>query len=279
MSKESSTWHSDRLGEEITLVRWGEVGTPVLIFPTAGGDCEEIERFHMITVLAPLLEAKRIKAYSVDSIAGKAWLKKDNTSASAARVQENFDACLYHEVVPAIRQDCNDPDAMIIASGASLGAFNALAALCRHPDAYSKAICMSGTYGLEKFLEGPVTKEYYESSPLHFLPNMPEGQFLETLRQRYVLLTHGEGRYESPEESWNVAKALGAKGIPNRVDSWGEDYHHDWVTWRDMLPKYLEEFLDKPAEMKEEAVEAEVKAEPAAKAKPKAKSKSKSKRK
>ena len=37
MSKESSTWYSPRVGQEVTLVRWGNVGRPVLIFPTAGG--------------------------------------------------------------------------------------------------------------------------------------------------------------------------------------------------------------------------------------------------
>ena len=43
-------------------------------------------------------------------------------------------------------------------------------------------------------------------------------------------------------ESWRMANVLGAKGIPNRVDSWGAEYRHDWVTWREMLPKYLAEY-------------------------------------
>jgi esterase/lipase superfamily enzyme len=38
-----------------------------------------------------------------------------------------------------------------------------------------------------------------------------------------------------------MANALGAKRIPNRVDPWGPNYHHNWVTWREMLPKYLDE--------------------------------------
>jgi len=25
------------------------------------------------------------------------------------------------------------------------------------------------------------------------------------------------------------------------VDPWGRDWHHDWPTWRRMLPQYLEE--------------------------------------
>jgi esterase/lipase superfamily enzyme len=38
-----------------------------------------------------------------------------------------------------------------------------------------------------------------------------------------------------------MADVLGAKGIPNRVDSWGRDWRHDWVTWRKMFPQYLTE--------------------------------------
>ena len=29
--------------------------------------------------------------------------------------------------------------------------------------------------------------------------------------------------------------------IPNRVDQWGEEWDHDWPTWRAMLPLYLDE--------------------------------------
>ena len=36
---------------------------------------------------------------------------------------------------------------------------------------------------------------------------------------------------------------FGAKGVPNRVDPWGPEHDHDWVTWREMLPKYLDEMV------------------------------------
>jgi len=244
VSKEKATWTSERLGREITVVRWGEVGTPVLVFPTAGGDAEEIERFHLVTAVGKHLAEGRVKIYSVDSLAGRFWFTEDNRSQKAALVQLMFDAAIYHEVLPAIRKDCHDDDVEIVTAGASLGAFNALAFLCRHPEVCRAAICMSGTYGLEKFIEGPVTTDYYHASPLHFVPELPEdGEQLKTLRERFVLLAHGEGEYESPEESWKVAKVLGERGIPNRVDSWGNAYRHDWVTWREMLPKYLTELV------------------------------------
>ncbi len=244
MSKVSTTWMSERLGKELTVVRWGEVGTPVLIFPTAGGDAEEIERFYLVSVAREFLESGQIKIYSVDSLAGRHWFTEDKTTAGGARVQQQYDAALYHEVLPAIRQDCQDDSIEIVTAGASLGAYNALAFLCRHPEACSAAICLSGTYGLEKFLEGPVTRDFYEISPLHFVPDLDEsGEQLARLRQRFVLMAHGEGVAESPEEDWRVASALGSRGVPNRVDNWGPDYPHDWTTWREMLPKYLGELL------------------------------------
>jgi esterase/lipase superfamily enzyme len=242
MTKESSTWTSQRVGREVTLVRWGEVGRPVLLFPTAAGDAEECERFHVIDVLSPLLEAGRIKLYSVDSVPGQVWLNEDNSTARGGAIQNQFDAFVTHEIVPAIRADCRTPDIEILAAGASIGAFNALAILCRHPDVFSHALCLSGTYDVLRFLDGEVTGELYQSSPLHFLPRMKEGPHLESLRRRFVLLAHGEGRWEDPTQSWRVADTLGARGVPNRVDAWGKDYDHDWPTWRRMLPQYLDEF-------------------------------------
>jgi esterase/lipase superfamily enzyme len=245
MTKETSKWRSERLqNQEVQVVRWGDYGTPVLLFPTAAGDAEECERFLMIKTLAKELEGQKIKLYSVDSIAGQAWLSGEGTPQHAAWVQNQFDSFVYHELVTAIRQDCRSKDIEIIAAGASIGAYNALAALCRHPDVFSKAICMSGTYDLKKkFMDGKGSADWYHSSPLDFIPDMKEGAHLAKLRQRFVLLAHGKGKWEAPEESWRVANVLGSREIPNRVDEWGSEWHHDWPTWRNMLPKYLDEFV------------------------------------
>ena len=74
--KLATGWHSQRLGERAGVARWGVFGTPVLLFPTAGGDAEEIERFHVIDSLSELIDAGRIKVYSCDSIAGRTWIKQ-----------------------------------------------------------------------------------------------------------------------------------------------------------------------------------------------------------
>ena len=241
-SKINEQWYSSRLEQNVQLVRWGHSGTPVLLFPTAGGDAEEVERFKLIHVLAPLLDEGRIKVYSVDSTAGKAWVSGDHSNEYRSRLQNCFDAFVYKEVVPAIRSDCRSSDIEIITAGASIGAFNAVATVCRHPDVFKLAIAMSGTFDLTKFLDGSqFNQDFYFSSPLHYLPDL-EGSGLQALQKRLILLPTGEGNFEDIGESWRLAAVLGAKGIPNRVDPWGKEYHHDWETWRAMLPKYLAEF-------------------------------------
>jgi esterase/lipase superfamily enzyme len=240
MSKLKTSWYSERLGQELLVVRWGEVGTPVLLFPTAGGDAEEIERFHIIDVLAPLLEGGRIKVYSCDSIAGRTMLQGGHSSEHQMWALNQFQQFAYRELVPAIRNDCQSETIGVITAGASIGAFNALAVLCRFPDAFTHAVCLSGTYDLDRFFEGRPTEDLYFSSPLHFLSGLG-GESLSRLQNRFVLLASGEGQAENIGESWRMASLLGEKGIPNRVDSWGPDWPHDWPTWRKMLPQYLDE--------------------------------------
>lgn len=238
-----SQWYSDRMKREATLVRWGYNGQPVLLYPTAGGDAEEIERFWMIRYLEPLISAGRIKIYSCDSVAGHAMMVQEGTPQHRMWLLNQFHQYVRHEVVPAIRMDCKDPEIGVWTAGASIGAFHAVATACRWPNVFHRAIGMSGTYDILRFFksDGQRTEDYLVSSPLNFVPTLG-GIHLDELRKRFILLASGAGRAESMSESWNMANVLGKQGVPNRVDPWGPDYHHDWPTWREMLPKYLDEW-------------------------------------
>jgi esterase/lipase superfamily enzyme len=236
-------WRSERLQREVTMVRWGTFGQPVLVFPTAGGDAEEIERMHLVGSVAALVDAGKIKIYSCDSVAGRALLSREGTSQHQMSLQNQFHQYVRHEVVPAIRADCKSSDHPLWAAGASIGAFHSIAMVCRFPDMFSRACAMSGTYDLRRFYDvSQFTDEFYVSSPLHFVPTL-EGKHLELLRTRLIVLASGEGRAEDLGESWRMANVLGAAGIPNRVDPWGPAWPHDWQTWREMLPKYLGEWV------------------------------------
>jgi len=233
-------WFSDRMHEEITVARWGTFGRPVLVFPSAGGDAEEIERNGLVDACGQLLADGRIKLYSVDSIAGQAMVSKTGSPEHRTWLLNQFHECIRHEVVPAIQADLGGQAMDVVATGASIGAFNAVAVLCRYPDVFSTAIGMSGSYRIERFYDQTSSRDLYFSAPLQFLPGL-DGPQLDLLRQRYVVLASGDGAWENVGESWHMASALGAKGIPNRVDNWGPQWAHDWPTWHRMLPQYLSE--------------------------------------
>jgi esterase/lipase superfamily enzyme len=239
--KVTDRWYSDRLGQDITVARWGTYGMPVLLFPTAGGDAEEVERHKLVAHLMPLIDAGRAKIYSCDSVAGKAMAEGVGSTEYRMALFNAFHDAVAQEIIPAIHSDVGGHLPVVVA-GASIGAFNSLAIACRYPHLVDAAICMSGTYSVEKFIGGRFTDDMYFSSPLHFLPGL-EGPDLDTLRHRIVILASGSGQWEDVGESWAVANVLGAKGIPNRVDDWGPRYDHDWPTWWAMLPTYLDDLL------------------------------------
>jgi esterase/lipase superfamily enzyme len=233
-------WYSSRLQQDIAVVRWGTFGTPVLVLPSAGGDAEEIERNGLVDACGPLLAEGRVKLYSADSVAGQAMVMKTGSVEYRMRLLNEFHECVRWEVIPAIHADLGNRALDVITAGASIGAFNAVALLCRYPDVFSAAIGMSGSYRIERFYDEAWSKDLYLAAPLQFLPGL-EGPQLDQLRQRQVVLASGEGEWEDIGSSWQMADALGAKGIPNRVDNWGPQWAHQWPTWRRMLPQYLDE--------------------------------------
>ena len=238
----SERWYSERLQQDVTVMRWGLLGRPVLVFPSAGGDAGEIERHGLVDACGPLLANGRVKLYSVDSVAGQAMVRKAGSVEHRLWLLNQFHEFVRWEVVPAIHADLGGQPIDIVTAGASIGAFNAVAALCRYPDVFGAAVGMSGTYRIDRFYDEAWTQDLYFSAPLQFLPGL-EGPQLDRLRQRWIILASGEGEWEDVGESWRLADVLGAKGIPNRVDNWGPGWDHEWPTWRRMLPQYLHELV------------------------------------
>ncbi len=242
MTRIVDRWHSSHLDRTVEVARWGDLGVPVLVFPTAGGDALEIERFHLVDACGGLIAEGRIKVYSCDSINGRTMLAGEGDSLHRCWILRRFLEFVGHELAPAIRTDCRNNDIEIITAGSSIGAFNALGAVCRYPWIFRHAICMSGTFDVQRFMHGPIDDHFVWASPLHFLSTLDDGH-MATLRRRSVVLASGEGANEDIGESWRVAHVLGLAGIPNRVDPWGPEWPHDWPLWRAMLPRYVADAL------------------------------------
>jgi esterase/lipase superfamily enzyme len=242
MQHQSWTWTTQRLPVPARMARWGHFGSPVLVFPTAGGDFEEIERFQLLRALTDLVEGGRIKVYSIDGIAVRAWLSSTQSPEACARLQVAYDSFVYGEVLQRIREDCQDPKIEPILAGASLGAFFAISAICRHPDVFRLAFGLSGTYDLAAALGGVSSQRIGAYAPMEDLSNLSASQ-LGQLRQRKIFLGSGQGDYETPDESQRLADTIASKAVPCRLSLWGPERDHTWSTWREMLPRLLVEQL------------------------------------
>ncbi len=239
MQRREWTWFSPELQREMPLCCWGHFGKPVVLFPTAGGDYLECERFLMIKVLTPLIEAGRIKVYAPGNINREAWMNSDERPWHKSWLQSRYDAYLVRELLPHIQRDCGGNQA-VCAAGASLGAYNAVNVAAKHPDLIDLCIAMSGTYDFDRWMGGHRDDNYYFNMPMYFLPHVSEGKQLNQLRRSHFMLATGQGRAEAPDETRRLAAIMHSKGIPVDMEIWGHEAHHDWPTWRTMLPMFLE---------------------------------------
>jgi len=219
---------------------YGHFGFALLLLPTAAADYLEYERFQLMSVLEPYIEAGKVKVFSINSINSEAWLNNRMNPRHKAIRHQQFNSYVENEVIPFIRMNTSE-DTQIITCGASLGALHAANLYFRRPDLISGTIAMSGVYDLTAYTKGYYDEDVYFNSPCHYLPNLNDDFYLSKLRTaRHIHILSGSGDYEDPAASKKLSDILSSKGIPHELDIWGWDMKHDWPTWRAMLPYYVE---------------------------------------
>lgn len=236
MHRDYSSWWSPRLGMDMPIVRYGNYGPALLIFPTWQSDLWESESKGLIGAISPLINAGRLSVFCVNSISPHAWCNDSVPIHEKTRRQAAFNHYIEDEVVPHIRRVLGDPFARIGAAGASFGAFFAGSVVFRRPDLFSALIGMSGFYSLDHLLHGYKDEDVYFHSPGWFVPQLTDGPQLDLLRHKTQLhLLSGRGAHEDPRGTELFAGILRDKGIPHWLDIWGYDMPHDWPTWQRMM--------------------------------------------
>lgn len=241
MERRETTWHSTDLGIEMPLVAYGHAGIPLLMFPTAAADYLEYERFLLIDAIAHHIEAGRIRAYAINSVNRYSLLNQEAPGQLKARLLSAYDSYVVNDVLPWIREDCADPDARPLTTGASLGAFLALNVTLKHPDLFSGCMAMSGSYEIRDYLRDYYDDDVYFNNPVDYMPRLDDAAILAHLRNDVkLILISGQGAYENPGRAVQMADILRIKGIPCQLELWGHDVDHDWPWWRKMLDYYLD---------------------------------------
>ena len=239
MKKKLDGWHSGNLDKEMPIVRYGDYGSPMLFFPTAAADYLEYERFNLIDAVGHYVDQGLITIFSIDSINKDAWLNEDIHPSERAQLHVLFDRYVAEEVVPYIETECETPGIKATTTGASFGAFHALTALLKHPELFAGTIAMSGCYDIRSCCDDYHDENVYFNNPVEFVPHITNHDLLESIRSTHITIVSGQGDYENPDYSEEMAGILEAKGISANLDLWGSDVKHDWPWWERMLNHYI----------------------------------------
>ncbi|MDQ2747839.1 MAG: alpha/beta hydrolase-fold protein [Acidobacteriota bacterium] len=243
MRRDTTSWYSHNLGMEMPLVAYGHSGYPLLMFPTAAADYLEYERFLLVDVLKPFIEAGKLRAYSINSVNRYSLLNEQASAPWKAELLTRYDRYIMEEVLPLIRTECGQ-DARPLTTGASLGAYLAANCYFKHPDQFRGTIAMSGSYDVRSYLKNYYDDNVYFNNPIQYVANLNDDYHLPILQKAdSIVIVTGQGAFEAPERTKQFCSVLAQKGIPHLCEVWGHDVNHDWDWWRKMLPFYIEKFL------------------------------------
>lgn len=239
MHRELTSWYSPALGKDMPIATFGHYGFALLMVPTAAADYLEYERFQLMDHLAPLVDAGKLKVFSINSINTESWMNKNMEGSHKAIRQNQFNEYVFNEVIPFIRNS-SSWDTPIITTGASFGALHAMNLFLKRPDLINGTIAMSGVYDLTEYTDGYYDEQVYYNSPCHYMPNLTDHNVLEQIRRGKIIIATGQGDHEDPNANRRFSDVLNSKSINHELDLWGFDVNHDWPTWRKMLPHFLE---------------------------------------
>ncbi len=237
---------SPAIGAAGTVIAYGHLGRPVLVFPSEQGRAWDFENNGMVGAVTDLIDAGRVKLYCVDSYDAASWSNRDVPVEERARRHNAYESWLIDQVVPWIHSDCGGP-VEIATLGCSLGAFHAANSALKRADLFPLAMCFSGTYDPSDLHGwGERGDEAYFNNPFDYVAHL-HGEHLDWLRGRVsLLLVCGQGQWEdttgSLESTKRFAALLAERSIRHELDLWGHDVPHDWPSWRAQLAHHLPRF-------------------------------------
>jgi len=151
-----------------------------------------------------------------------------------------FNEYIYNEVIPFIK-NATSYETPVIVSGASFGALHSMNLFLKRPDLIDGVIAMSGVYDLREYAKGFFDEQVYYNSPMLYMPNLTDHKILEQIRSsQHIHILTGCGDHEDPDAARNFAGVLYNKGIKYELSVWGNEWRHDWPTWRAMLPLFID---------------------------------------
>ena len=244
MQKQYFKWFSQALGCDMEMMVYGHAGRPMLFIPCQDGRFFDFENFKMTDTLAPWIESGKLMVFSIDTKDIETWSGTGDPAWRAQR-HEQWMRYITDEVVPFAKDtvcrvngwsDCEG----LISFGCSLGATHAANLFLRRPDLFNGMLALSGIYTAEYGFGSYMDLAVYENSPVHYLANMPQGHpYVDMYNSRRGVICVGQGAWEQPETTRQVAAQFDRLGVNLWVDFWGYDVNHDWDWWYKQVPYFM----------------------------------------
>jgi esterase/lipase superfamily enzyme len=218
---------------------YGHYGSPLLVFPTSGGDEYEYANQGMVEALGHHIDAGRVKLFCVNSVNNESWYDKRAHPRHRSYVQAMYDAYITEEVVPFVYDHCRTPGVAITTTGASFGAYHAANTLFKHPAQFRRCLALSGVYDLRRFMDGDYDDNFYFNNPVDYLGGLSDAWYLAHLNQDDIRLVTGNGSFEDAGPTYRLSEVLHSRGINHSVDNWGSEGGHDWPYWKRQMNEYI----------------------------------------
>jgi esterase/lipase superfamily enzyme len=236
MHREYHVDYSATLGRSMERLVFGHDGLPVIVFPTSCGRFYEFEDQGMVAAIESKINRGQIQLWCVDSVDSESWYNSNVSGRWQIARHLQYEQYIIDELLPNIR--LRNWNKTVALTGCSFGGFHAASMALRHPDKINAMLSMGGAFDLARFLRGHYDDDVYYTLPMDFLPNLNDHWYLEKLRSNTYVLATGQH-----DPCWNdnerLATIMRNKGIPVRLDVWGDNTGHDWPWWRRMLQTYL----------------------------------------
>jgi esterase/lipase superfamily enzyme len=91
------------------VVVYGHYGTPILAFPTSGGDEWEQEGQGMIRTLGPYLEQGRIRIFSINGVNNDTFQNKSAHPFHRSWLHAQYAAYVANEIFPSSTRNARHP--------------------------------------------------------------------------------------------------------------------------------------------------------------------------
>ena len=244
MSARHRLLDSPDLGRRVHLWTFGEVGRPLIVFPSNAGVAHEWEKGGMIDALSPLLAAGRLKIYCPETNVSRSFSGSGSVGHRMAH-HLAYEAFVLNTLVPFIREDCRMPHVRMVATGCSVGALYASIFTLKHPETFKQALCLSGRYRTSWFFDDAGNDDLYFNDPFAFLPGL-RGAALERVRRNaHLTMVVGQGANEGGcfPETVQFGSLLKRKGISHHLAVWGKESSHTYPWWQKQARHYLSQIF------------------------------------